>query len=115
MSHFFVRDIWLMLGDPFTNQFTVILLSTGWSNASDDTAVTTMTTNVVERTSSVARALGVAHPYLYINYAAGGRADEVFAGYGEENAQRLRKIQRSVDPAGVFTANGLWRGFMKLL
>ena len=92
----------------------VILISTGWSNASDDTAVQTMTTNVVQRTRSAARRAGVAHPYVYLNYAAAGRAEEVFAGYGQENVDRLREIQAAVDSDGVFTANGLWRGFMKL-
>lgn len=93
----------------------MILVSTGWSNANDDTTVATMTKNVIERTQSAAKHAGVAHPYLYLNYAAAGRSADVFAGYGQENAKRLQSIQRAVDPNGVFTANGLWRGFMKLL
>ena len=92
----------------------LILISTVWSNASDDTAVETMTRNVVERTKSVPRRAGVAHPYLYINYAAAGRADEVFAGYGGANLRRLRRVQKEFDPDGVFAASGLWRVFMKL-
>lgn len=74
-----------------------------------------MTSNVVERTRLAAEELGVAHPYLYINYAATGRADEVFAGYGEGNLERLRRIQREFDADGIFTSSGLWKGFMKLL
>lgn len=74
----------------------------------------TMTKNVVERTRSAAYREGVAHPYLYLNYAAAGRSAEVFAGYGEAHADRLRTIQAAVDPEGIFTASGLWRGFMKL-
>jgi len=49
-----------------------------------------------------------------MNYAWTGQADKVFAGYGESNAERLREIQRAVDPRGIFTLRGLWRGFMKL-
>lgn len=73
-----------------------------------------MTNNVIERLRSTASREGVAHPYLYLNYAAAGRAAEVFAGYGSSNGERLRAIQVALDPAGVFSASGLWRGFMKL-
>lgn len=102
------------LGINLDQPLFLILISTGWSNATDDTAVEIMTRNVVERTRSAAKKAGFAHPYLYVNYAAAGRAGEVFAGYGEESLARLRRIQAEVDPAGLFTANGLWRGFMKL-
>lgn len=103
------------LGIDLDQPLFLILVSTGWSNATDDTAVENMTRIIVERIRSAARRAEVAHPYLYINYAAAGRADEVFAGYGEKNLERLRETQRAVDPDGVFTANGLWRGFMKLI
>lgn len=97
-----------------TDVSAVILVSTGWSNASDDTAVFTMTKNVVERMRSVARQAGVAHPYMYLNYASAGDAEKVFSGYGAANVERLKSIQAAVDPQGIFTASGLWRGFMKL-
>lgn len=58
--------------------------------------------------------MGLRTPYLYLNYAAAGRAEEVFARYGEEDVDRLKKIQAAFDPNNVFTANGLWREFMKL-
>lgn len=74
-----------------------------------------MTTNTLNRIKSAAEELGVAHPYRYMNYAMASQADEIFAGYGDGNAQRLREIQRAVDPSGVFTSQGLWRGFIKLL
>lgn len=94
--------------------FAVILVSTGWSDAKDDTAVATMTNNVIGRMRSAAQSAGVAHPYMYLNYASAGRAHDVFEGYGAANVERLKSIQKQVDPHGVFTANGLWRGFMKL-
>ncbi|GME33568.1 putative FAD binding domain protein [Neofusicoccum parvum] len=103
------------LGIDQTEPLLIIFISTAWSSAQGDDDVTTMTTNVLDRINSAAEALGVDHPYRYINYAMDGQADEVFAGYGHANAQRLREIQRAVDPRGVFTSNGLWRGFMKLL
>ncbi|KAF4314142.1 putative FAD binding domain protein [Botryosphaeria dothidea] len=93
----------------------IVLISTAWSGVQGDASVTTMTTNTLNRIKSAAEELGVAHPYRYMNYAMASQADEIFAGYGDGNAQRLREIQRAVDPSGVFTSQGLWRGFIKLL
>lgn len=73
-----------------------------------------MTATVLDRIAAAAQDLQVYHPYMYVNYAYAGQADKVFSGYGEENHQRLMEIQASVDPDGVFTSSGLWRGFMKL-
>lgn len=74
-----------------------------------------MTTNTLNRLKSAAEELGVTHPYLYMNYAMAGQADQIFAGYGEDNVQRLKEIQAAIDPTGVFTSQGLWRGYIKLL
>lgn len=74
-----------------------------------------MTANTIRRIESVAQDLGVANRYKYINYASAQKASEVFPGYGEENFQRLKEIQRAVDPRGIFTSKGLWSGFVKLL
>ncbi|KAE8150283.1 FAD binding domain protein [Aspergillus avenaceus] len=93
----------------------LILISTAWSDASGDTAVNTMTENTIQRVKEAAASLGVANPFLYINYASAAQAPEVFAGYGEKNVQRLQEIQRAVDPRGVFTSQGLWTGFVKLI
>jgi hypothetical protein len=93
----------------------VILLSTAWTNASGDDAVNSMTRNTIRRVESAAERLGVASRYRYINYALAEQTDEVFPGYGQANMQRLKQIQKVVDPQGVFTSNGLWKGFRKLL
>lgn len=100
--------------DSNTDNAIVIMISTGWANAEGDEPVGTMTTNVISRLKDVAVDLGVAHPYIYAGYARSGQADEVFAGYGQENLKRLREIQESVDPHGIFTSKGLWRGHLKL-
>lgn len=92
----------------------MILISTDWTTSDGDAPVETMTTAVVDRIAAAAQELQVYVPYMYINYAYAGQADKVFSGYGEENRQRLKAIQASVDPDGVFTSQGLWRGFMKL-
>lgn len=74
-----------------------------------------MTANVLARMEAYAQEFEIAHPYLYINYASAAQTDKVFAGYGEENVRRLKAVAREVDPEGVFSSEGLWRGFVKLL
>ncbi|KAJ9374490.1 CAZyme family AA7 [Paecilomyces variotii] len=102
------------LGIEHAGPLFIILISTAWSNERDDAAVERMTGNIIRRLQAVARDTGVGHRYIYINYASAAQVHDVFAGYGEDNAQRLRDIQRAVDPQGIFTSHGLWRGFVKL-
>lgn len=93
----------------------VILVSTAWSKSTNDGDVNRMTANIIERLNATANNLGVASRYKYINYASAAQAGTVFPGYGDENLRRLREIQKAVDPRGIFTSKGLWRGFVKLL
>ncbi|KAL3452687.1 hypothetical protein BJX65DRAFT_292700 [Aspergillus insuetus] len=103
------------LGIEEDGPLLLILVSTAWSNATGDAAVNSMTENTISRIRQAAERLGVTNRYLYLNYASAQQASEVFAGYGEENMHRLRGIQRAVDPRGVYTSRGLWRGFVKLI
>ncbi|RDW67425.1 FAD-binding oxidoreductase [Aspergillus mulundensis] len=103
------------LGIESDEPLFLILISTAWTHAADDHAVETMTHNTVARIREVAEGLGVANRYMYINYASAAQAADVFDGYGEENVRRLQGVQRAVDPRGVYTSTGLWRGFVKLL
>jgi FAD/FMN-containing dehydrogenase len=73
-----------------------------------------MTANTIRRLEAAAKDLDVANRYLYVNYASAAQEDAVFAGYGEKNVRKLKDIQRAVDPHGIFTSKGLWRGFFKL-
>jgi hypothetical protein len=55
---------------------------------------------IVDRSVALAKEMGLWHPYVYLNYADIGQ--DVFAGYGKENREKLKKIQRKWDPEGVF-------------
>jgi hypothetical protein len=55
---------------------------------------------IVDRSIAVAKEMGFYHPYTYLNYA--DVRQDVFAGYGQENRQRLREVQEKWDPEGVF-------------
>lgn len=57
--------------------------------------------NIVDRAVIIGKEMGVHHPFIYQNYAA--KSQDVFGGYSVENQERLRRIQKEVDPEGVFS------------
>lgn len=88
----------------------LINLAFMWSNATDDEKIYAATSKVIQRSIDAAKKLGVYNRYIYQNYAAKGQ--DVFAGYGEENRQRLIEISEKYDPKGVFQK--LQPGYFKL-
>jgi hypothetical protein len=95
----------------------LVLVVIGWSHtmASDAQIVQETAIKCLERIEAKAKELEVWHPFRYLNYADENiQAAQVWSGYGEENVVRLKKIQRTVDPAGVFTRGGLGSGYFKL-
>lgn len=91
----------------------VVLLLARWNNASDDDSMVAFSNNWVEKSTAAAKQAGKHHPWLYINYA--NKDQDPYGGCGKESLQRLRDIQKRVDPDGVFTSRGLCRGYFKLL
>jgi len=91
---------------------TLVTSSWTWKDKADDEKSQTAHDKVFERATDLAREMGIFHPFIYQNYAAQGQ--DVFAGYGEENLKRLKKIQKSVDPDGVFARGGLCGGHFKI-
>jgi hypothetical protein len=57
--------------------------------------------NIISRAIALGEEMGLHHPFIYQNYAGPGQ--DVFAGYGAENRDRLLGIQQSYDPDGVFS------------
>ena len=88
----------------------VVNLAVMWSDAADDDKVYAATSRVIQRSTDAAKKLGVYNKYIYQNYAAKGQ--DVFAGYGEANRQRLIKISEKYDTKGVFQK--LQPGYFKL-
>jgi hypothetical protein len=81
-----------------------------WKNIEDDEKVLRYIRGTQEKDVEKAKELGLHHRYLYQNYAAGDQ--DVFAGYGEENRKKLRKISKKYDPEQVFQK--LQPGYFKL-
>ncbi|KAJ6030669.1 uncharacterized protein N7446_000269 [Penicillium canescens] len=99
-------------GTEADGPLTAVLLTTLWNDIADDHAMTTFLNRWVQRSETATRDAGKYHPWRYINYAS--KEQDPFAGYGEESLQRLRRIQASIDPNGVFSSTGLCRGYFKL-
>lgn len=94
------------------NFFTVALLTVLWENADDDDRMNAFAQVWVKKSTATTKDTGKHHPWLYINYASTDQ--DPFLSYGEANLQKLRRIQREIDPQGVFTSEGLCRGYFKL-
>jgi hypothetical protein len=58
-------------------------------------------TNLIDRAVEFAKERDLWHRYIYLNYADANQ--DVFAGYGEENRERLQGIQKQWDPEGVWS------------
>jgi hypothetical protein len=81
-----------------------------WSRPEDDLIMSIAGTNIISRAVALAKEMGLHHRYIYQNYA--NASQDVFGSYGEENREKLKKIQRKYDPEGVFTK--LQPGYFKL-
>ncbi len=90
----------------------VIDTSWRWKDSSDDERNYAAHYRFIEKAEETAKAMGVWHPYKYINYAEA--TQDVWSGVGPENLRKLRRVQREVDPDGVFTKGGLASGYFKL-
>ncbi|KAJ8071879.1 hypothetical protein OCU04_002187 [Sclerotinia nivalis] len=100
------------LGIDAEGHLIINLLSVTWPSNADDRAAHALVSRFMASFKQAAEELNVLHPFVYINYA--NKGDDVFGGYGEENKQRLIAIQKNIDPFGIFTSSGLWRGFFKV-
>ena len=96
--------------EPGEGPFILFSAVFRWSDPKDDSAVTTANSNIISRTTALAKEMGLHHRYIYQNYA--NASQDVFAGYGKENRERLRTIQKEYDPEGVFSR--LQPGYFKV-
>ncbi|KAL1872041.1 hypothetical protein Daus18300_004410 [Diaporthe australafricana] len=101
------------LGIESDGSLLIALLTLGWGNSEDDSAIYDFAQRWTDRSRSEAEARGLLHPWQYINCAA--PFQDPFSSYGEASKLRLQEIQRNTDPAGIFTSQGLVRGSFKLL
>ena len=72
-----------------------------WNNREDDPTCETAKRNIIDHITAASKEMGLHHQYIYWNYA--NISQDVFAGYGEQNPERLKGVQRKYDPEGVFS------------
>lgn len=85
-------------------------LAISWSSPTDDARIMAAASSFIDRSIAAAKALGLDYKFIYQNYAA--KSQDVFAGYGEANRQRLIAISKKYDPEQVFQK--LQPGYFKL-
>jgi hypothetical protein len=88
----------------------VINIVVSWSNEADDERIMAAARKMTDRANATAYAQGLGNRFIYQNYAA--LEQDVFAGYGEVNAERLRVVSERYDPNGVWQK--LQPGYFKL-
>jgi hypothetical protein len=85
----------------------VALLTATWTNPADNTAVTNAALDMFTNANAYAAANGKFNRYLYLNYAY--KTQKPISGYGSANVQKLERISKKYDPAGIFPEPGLGR------
>ncbi|KAG6988964.1 hypothetical protein G7Y79_00067g095790 [Physcia stellaris] len=81
-----------------------------WSSVVDDERVIAASKRITDGAIALAKSMGLDHRFIYQNYAS--LDQDVFAGYGEANKQRLIETSKKYDPDQVFQR--LQPGYFKL-
>ena len=89
----------------------VVNVNLHWSDSQDTNRMRNFMRQLICGFKDAAESMGVLHPYLFQNHAF--EEQDVFAGYGAENRDRLRRIREAVDPEKVFLK--LQPGYYKLI
>ncbi|KAL2828012.1 hypothetical protein BDW59DRAFT_178958 [Aspergillus cavernicola] len=99
-----IGNVWGLEEEPLI----IWQFSTGWAHARDDLRVESWSRLLSERLHAINQEKGIASEFIYMGDA--GEWQDPFAGFPEENVARLKTVQRSYDPSGVFTRLN-WGGF----
>ncbi|KAK2811602.1 hypothetical protein FQN50_001944 [Emmonsiellopsis sp. PD_5] len=86
--------------DPANGPLAILQTATMWNNAKDDATIAAYSNRVLSRITAEAKSRGLDSDYIYLNYAS--KYQDVFAGYGQANLDKMRKISKKYDPAQVF-------------
>lgn len=92
--------IFASLCEVFTNPLTVVLLTAGFTNASDLPTVTAAATELFARNDAYAASVRTLHSYQYLNYAY--KTQKPIEGYGAAEVAKLKAASLKYDPTQVF-------------
>ena len=86
--------------DPSDGPLVKALLVSFWSDASDDGLVNEVGAKFVDDIETIARAKGVYHNFVYLNYA--NKNQNPIDGYGAVSKANLQAVSKKYDPQGLF-------------
>ncbi|GAB1314600.1 6-hydroxy-D-nicotine oxidase [Madurella fahalii] len=97
---------------PEDGPLMIMQIAATWSSAALDEVVEENCEQLITEIDALAAERGARskNGFVYMNYA--GRTQDVYAGYGRENLERLRRTAGRWDPNGRFRE--LWKGHFKL-
>lgn len=90
---------------PYLNVLTPV----AWLKQEDDERIFDLIDEIQSRLVAEGKKRGLYVPFMYMNYAS--KYQDVLAGYGKENYDRLHTIAKKYDPEGVFQT--LMPGYFK--
>ena len=85
---------------PSDGPLLIVFIHPIWAEAGDDAKMHGEVERLLEEFNTMAKEKGKLHRYIFPNY--GYPKSDLFAGYGEESVERMRKVAEKVDPEGVF-------------
>jgi FAD/FMN-containing dehydrogenase len=100
--------------DGSEGSLVICLNSWMWARSEDDALIFQTTKDIINKSEALAKEMGLWHRFKYMNYAEKWQADDIYSGYGKENHQQLKQLQRKIDPEGIFTKGGLCGGYFML-
>jgi hypothetical protein len=86
--------------DPEDGPLFIILLNPTWDSPEDDARVQGGVKDLVATFKRVAGERELLHRYIFTNYAY--QDEDVFAGYGGDAVEEMKKVSKKYDPEGVF-------------
>ncbi|KAL0944794.1 FAD binding domain-containing protein [Colletotrichum truncatum] len=87
-----------------------IQITSNWETSRLDCVVEKGAADFIAKINGLAKERGLAAGYTYMNYA--DKNQDVYAGYGESNHERLKEIADTYDPEGILQR--LWTGYFKV-
>lgn len=85
---------------PKEGPLVVVEICMTWKNAEDDEFMHEAICKYLEDALSLAKEMGLTHPFIFPNYA--WPTEAVMKGYGEDRLAVLREVARKWDPEGFF-------------
>jgi hypothetical protein len=85
---------------PRDGNMLLILISFTWTSSTDDDAIVNASRSMIKQIDEAAQIQVMDKRWKYLNYA--GAWQDVFASYGRESEEVLRRTSREYDPEGIF-------------